>query len=130
VGELLRVNDIVNYRTHYDNGIANNVYAKIDRIVLNGIDYNQLMVTTGYGDSNTRCEIDITYLCNVKTLEPYVGNAYELDPHQIHKPKFSEEIEECLKEIELNKRKIDFFNTYENPSRDKVIDVVSSNIEE
>lgn len=119
--QLFRVNDIVTCTTHYNNGVFNDVYAKITRIVLNNTEYNRMMITTGMGEKNTRCLIDITYICNAETLEQVNGNRTNVDPHNLVKPKFSKEIERCLKNIELNKKRIAFFNKYENPSREKII---------
>lgn len=127
--QLLRVNDIVIYCIHYYNGHPANIYGKIDRIVLDNHQYNQLIVTTGEGDNNTKCLIDITYICETETLQPREGSCSNINPHKINKVNFSNAIQSCLHTIELNKKRIDFFKEHENPSRGKIIDEVLSEVE-
>jgi hypothetical protein len=125
--QILKVNDIVIYNDHFNNGVANYVYCKITEIILDKENYKELEVTTGEGVKNTPCSIKIDYICTEKELTPTEECSVVVDPHKIFKPNFGEETKECLKEIELSQKRIEFFKKYENPSREKIIEIILEN---
>jgi len=110
MGKKHRVGDIVLHCIG-----SNYFYGKIvDIIDDKGLSHHEYDIITGRGDFNSKVEFIIKPLVYKKDLSVCNIENLSLDPHNVYLRHPKEEIKSIESEIEFLKRKIDFFNRYEN----------------